>query len=155
MTTISMDTNIYGMAVRGRTIYYCTKDKGIKMLNLSDLIWNNSTPPVLTKLTVLVLLQEITILPTGSKEHPVIHLPLVFIFCSRFSCIFWTDICCDRLATIIWACLSFFLTKFISQGCDSTTTSPRFLMQVAIVFRRLSILYDSLVWLWQIYQYVK
>jgi WD40 repeat protein len=36
MTTISMDTNIYGMAVRGRTIYYCTKDKGIKMLNLSD-----------------------------------------------------------------------------------------------------------------------
>ena len=36
MTTISMDTNIYGMAVRSRTIYYCTKDKGIKMLNLSD-----------------------------------------------------------------------------------------------------------------------
>ena len=36
MTTISMDTYIYGMAVRGRTIYYCTKDKGIKMLNLSD-----------------------------------------------------------------------------------------------------------------------
>ena len=36
MTTISMDTKIYGMAVRGRTIYYCTKDKGIKMLNLSD-----------------------------------------------------------------------------------------------------------------------
>jgi hypothetical protein len=36
MTTISMDTNIYGMAVRCRTIYYCTKDKGIKMLNLSD-----------------------------------------------------------------------------------------------------------------------
>jgi hypothetical protein len=36
MTTISMDTNIYGMAVRGRTIYYCTNYKGIKMLNLSD-----------------------------------------------------------------------------------------------------------------------
>jgi hypothetical protein len=36
MITISMDTNIYGMAVRGRTIYYCTEDKGIKMLNLSD-----------------------------------------------------------------------------------------------------------------------
>jgi hypothetical protein len=27
---------IYGMAVRGRTIYYCTGDKGLKMLNLSD-----------------------------------------------------------------------------------------------------------------------
>ena len=36
MTTITMDTNIYGMAVRGRTIYYCTTDKGLKMLNLSD-----------------------------------------------------------------------------------------------------------------------
>ena len=36
MTTISMDTYIYGMAVRGRTIYYCTDDKGLKMLNLSD-----------------------------------------------------------------------------------------------------------------------
>jgi len=36
MTTISMDTNIYGMAVRGRTIYYCTGNKGLKMLNLSD-----------------------------------------------------------------------------------------------------------------------
>ena len=36
MTTISMDTYIYGMSVRGRTIYYCTEDKGIKILNLSD-----------------------------------------------------------------------------------------------------------------------
>ena len=36
MTTISMDTNIYGMAVRGRTIYYCTGNKGLKMINLSD-----------------------------------------------------------------------------------------------------------------------
>ena len=36
MTTIPMDTNIYGMAVRGRTIYYCTSGKGLKMLNLSD-----------------------------------------------------------------------------------------------------------------------
>ena len=33
--TISMDTNIYGMAVRGRTIYCCTGNKGLKMLNLS------------------------------------------------------------------------------------------------------------------------
>jgi len=36
MTTISMDTKIYGMAVRGGTIYYCTRNKGLKMLNLSD-----------------------------------------------------------------------------------------------------------------------
>ena len=35
-TTISINTNIYGMAVRGRTIYYCTGNKGLKMLNLSD-----------------------------------------------------------------------------------------------------------------------
>jgi DNA-binding beta-propeller fold protein YncE len=36
MTTISLDTYIYGMAVRGRTIYYCTGNKGLQMLNLSD-----------------------------------------------------------------------------------------------------------------------
>ena len=36
MTTISMDTSICGMGVRGRTIYYCTSDKGLLMLNLSD-----------------------------------------------------------------------------------------------------------------------
>ena len=36
MTTITMDTVIYGMAVRGRTIYYCTRNNGLRMLNLSD-----------------------------------------------------------------------------------------------------------------------
>jgi hypothetical protein len=36
MTTISMDTDIIGMAVRGITIYYCTGNKGLNMLNLSD-----------------------------------------------------------------------------------------------------------------------
>ena len=36
MTSISMDTYIYGMAVRGRTLYHCAGSKGIKMLNLSD-----------------------------------------------------------------------------------------------------------------------
>jgi DNA-binding beta-propeller fold protein YncE len=36
MTTISMDTDIAGMAVRGRTIYYSTGGKGLKMLNISD-----------------------------------------------------------------------------------------------------------------------
>jgi hypothetical protein len=35
-TTICMDTEIYGMAVRGKTIYYCTKGNGLKMQNLSD-----------------------------------------------------------------------------------------------------------------------
>jgi hypothetical protein len=36
MTTIPIDTYIYGMAIRGRTIYYSARDKGLKMLNLSD-----------------------------------------------------------------------------------------------------------------------
>ena len=36
MTTISMDTDIYGMAVRCRTIYYWTVNKGLNLLNLSD-----------------------------------------------------------------------------------------------------------------------
>jgi DNA-binding beta-propeller fold protein YncE len=36
MTTISMDTYIYGMAVRGKTIYYYVGSKGIKMVNLND-----------------------------------------------------------------------------------------------------------------------
>ena len=36
MTTISMDTGINSMAVTGRTIYYCAKDKGLKMINLSN-----------------------------------------------------------------------------------------------------------------------
>jgi DNA-binding beta-propeller fold protein YncE len=35
-TIIFMATDIYGMAVRGRTIYFCAGDKGLKMLNLSD-----------------------------------------------------------------------------------------------------------------------
>jgi hypothetical protein len=36
MTTISMDTYIYGMAAIGRTIYYCARSKGLKMFNLND-----------------------------------------------------------------------------------------------------------------------
>jgi DNA-binding beta-propeller fold protein YncE len=36
LTSISMGTNIYGMAVRGMTIYYCTGSKRLKMLSLSD-----------------------------------------------------------------------------------------------------------------------
>jgi hypothetical protein len=35
-TTISMNTYIYGMAVRGRTIYYCAGNTGLKMLSISD-----------------------------------------------------------------------------------------------------------------------
>ena len=36
MTTISINTDIYGMAVRGSTIYYRTGNKGLRMLNLID-----------------------------------------------------------------------------------------------------------------------
>ena len=36
MTTISMDTDIYGMAIIGGTIYYCAREKGLKKLNVSD-----------------------------------------------------------------------------------------------------------------------
>ena len=36
MTTIPMDTTIYGMAVRCRTIYYCAWDKGLRMLIFND-----------------------------------------------------------------------------------------------------------------------
>ena len=36
MTTISMDTKSYGMAFKGRTIYYSSWDEGLKTLNLSD-----------------------------------------------------------------------------------------------------------------------
>ena len=36
MTTISVDTNICSMVIRGRTIYYCAWSKGLKMLNLDD-----------------------------------------------------------------------------------------------------------------------
>jgi hypothetical protein len=68
--------------------------------------------------TMLALLQDNTILPFGGKEHPVIHFPCMFIFCFRFSCILSTDIRGDRLATIIWACFSFFLTKVNSHSFD-------------------------------------
>ena len=36
MTTISMDTDMYGMGVRGKAMYYCAENNGLKMLNLSD-----------------------------------------------------------------------------------------------------------------------
>jgi DNA-binding beta-propeller fold protein YncE len=36
MTTISMDTYIYGMAAIGRTIYYCAGSKVLKMFNIND-----------------------------------------------------------------------------------------------------------------------
>ena len=35
-TTISMDTEVYGKVIRGRTIYYCAGSKALKMLNLND-----------------------------------------------------------------------------------------------------------------------
>jgi WD40 repeat protein len=36
LTTISMDTDIVGMAIRGGTIYYCAWEEGLKKLSLSD-----------------------------------------------------------------------------------------------------------------------
>jgi hypothetical protein len=70
MTTISMDTNIYGMAVRCRTIYYCTKDKGIKMLNLSDKsvsdIINSNTTTLLEEIPTTYTFPSLsTEIPTG------------------------------------------------------------------------------------------
>ena len=49
VSVFSMDTNIFGMAVRGRTIYYSAADKGLKLLNplnlndksVSDIINSN------------------------------------------------------------------------------------------------------------------
>jgi hypothetical protein len=49
------------------------------------------------------LQQENTILPSGNKEHPLMEIPFVFIFCFSFSCIFSTDMGGDSPATIIWA----------------------------------------------------
>jgi hypothetical protein len=36
LTTISKDTNIVGMAIRGGTIYYCAWEKGLMKINISD-----------------------------------------------------------------------------------------------------------------------
>ena len=36
LTNISMDTHIFGMAIRGGSIYYCAGEKGLKKLNISD-----------------------------------------------------------------------------------------------------------------------
>jgi hypothetical protein len=48
ITTISVDTYIFGMAIRGRTIYYSAWSKGLKMLN-------NSTPSVFKNATICFL----------------------------------------------------------------------------------------------------
>jgi hypothetical protein len=56
MTTISMATDIYGMTVRGRTIYFCAEDKGLKMLNLSDKSVSNIIPPDDTTTLLLSLM---------------------------------------------------------------------------------------------------
>jgi hypothetical protein len=93
LTTIPMDTNIVDMAIRGGTIYYCAWEKGLKKINISD---------------------QKTILPSGRKEHPLIILPLMFIFWFSVSCMLSTDTGADRSATTIWACLSFLLTMIIS-----------------------------------------
>jgi hypothetical protein len=73
----------------------------------------------LIKLIVWVSQQDKTILPSGSKEHPLMFLPLMFIFWFSFSSILSTDVGGDISATIICACLSFFLAKVNSQGLRS------------------------------------
>ena len=35
-TTLSIDGDMLGMAIRGKTLYYCTANKGVKMLSLTD-----------------------------------------------------------------------------------------------------------------------
>jgi hypothetical protein len=99
----------------------------------------------LDKLQENMLKELTTILPSERREHPMIFVLLMFIFCFSFNCIFSTDIGGDRSATIIWACLSFSLNNFISQGFDSTTTSPNFSMMASMVFRWEFILYASFV----------
>jgi hypothetical protein len=62
---------------------------------------------------LLEVAQYIAVQEKGSKQHPLILFPLIFIFCFSFSCMLSTDMSGDRSATIIWACLSFFLTMSI------------------------------------------
>jgi hypothetical protein len=51
MTTIPIETYIFGMAIRGRTMYYCTRDNGLKILNLSD----QSVSDIITSNTPMML----------------------------------------------------------------------------------------------------
>ena len=81
MTTIPMDTCIFGMAIRGRTIYYCTRDNGLKILNLSD----QSVSDIITSNTPHVYYVAIS----GDKLYYT-------------NCITDTVTCCDLHGTTQW-----------------------------------------------------
>jgi DNA-binding beta-propeller fold protein YncE len=70
LTTISMDTDIVGMAIRGRTIYYCALKEGLKKLSLND----NSVSDVINrdmKLVYYVATSEDKLYYTNYEKHTV------------------------------------------------------------------------------------
>ena len=70
LTTISMDTNIVGMAIRGRTIYYCAWKEGLKKLSLND----NSVSDIINrdmKLVYYVATSEDKLYYTNFEKHTV------------------------------------------------------------------------------------
>ena len=81
MTTIPMDTCIFGIAIRGRTIYYCTRDNGLKILNLSD----QSVSDIITSNTPHVYY----VATSGDKLYYT-------------NCITHTVTCCDLHGTTQW-----------------------------------------------------
>jgi hypothetical protein len=81
LTTISMDTSIVGMAIRGGTIYYCAWRNGLKMLNLSD----NSVSDIINRdmpFVYYVATSEGKLYYTNYQNHTVT--------------------CCDLHGTILW-----------------------------------------------------
>jgi hypothetical protein len=68
-----MDTSVLGMAVTSTTLYYCTFDDGLKMLNLSD----NSVSNFITgKCLFLQCHQSQT---DAQHKSPAIHKMLISI----------------------------------------------------------------------------
>jgi DNA-binding beta-propeller fold protein YncE len=70
LTTISMDTDIVGMAIRGGTIYYCAWEEGLKKLSLSD----NSVSDIINRdmtSVYYVATSEDKLYYTNYKKHTV------------------------------------------------------------------------------------
>jgi WD40 repeat protein len=70
LTTISMDTDIVGMAIRGGTIYYCAWEEGLKKLSLSD----NSVSDIINRdmtSVYYVATSEDKLYYTNNKKHTV------------------------------------------------------------------------------------
>jgi WD40 repeat protein len=70
LTTISMDTKIAGMAIRGGKIYYCACQKGLKKISLSD----NSVSVIINRdMTAVyyVATSEDKLYYTNTKNHTV------------------------------------------------------------------------------------